>query len=167
MSASRPLKSRQRTYRRHCGTPGSGQFRTHAPQQTASSFITEGVDHEQLHSPDRTDAVCPGNGIRFAYRRFGNAVSVPIVFNLQYLGTMDYWDPAVTDGLARGLLVRVRWDLRCAGTSRAGRSPHRRLRVVPNGPHCRVRGAPRDQEGRRGVGPSADRAAPSHRPSLQ
>jgi hypothetical protein len=120
MSASRPLKSRQRTYRRHCGTPGSGQFRTHAPQQTASSFITEGVDHQQLHSPDRTDAVCPGNGIRFAYRRFGKAGGVPIVFNLQYLGTMDYWDPAVTDGLARGLLVRVRWDLRCAGTSRAG-----------------------------------------------
>jgi hypothetical protein len=26
---------------------------------------------------------------------------VPTVFNLHYLGTMDYWDPAVTDGLAR------------------------------------------------------------------
>src|SRR3979411_1195785 len=41
------------------------------------------------------------NGIRFAYRRFGNAGGVPIVFNLHYMGTMDYWDPAVTDGLAR------------------------------------------------------------------
>src|SRR6266478_1444712 len=41
------------------------------------------------------------NGIRFAYRRFGKAGGVPIVFNLHYLGTMDYWDPAVTDGLAR------------------------------------------------------------------
>ena len=41
------------------------------------------------------------NGIRFAYRRFGKAVGVPIVFNLHYIGTMDYWDPAVTDGLAR------------------------------------------------------------------
>src|SRR5271155_2140495 len=40
-------------------------------------------------------------GIRFAYRRFGKADGVPIVFNLHYLGTMDYWDPTVTDGLAR------------------------------------------------------------------
>jgi pimeloyl-ACP methyl ester carboxylesterase len=41
------------------------------------------------------------NGIRFAYRRFGKAGGVPLLFNLHYLGTMDYWDPAVTDGLAR------------------------------------------------------------------
>lgn len=41
------------------------------------------------------------NGIRFAYRRFGKAGGVPILFNQHYLGTMDYWDPAVTDGLAR------------------------------------------------------------------
>ena len=41
------------------------------------------------------------NGIRFAYRRFGKAGGVPLVFNQHYLGTMDYWDPAVTDGLAR------------------------------------------------------------------
>jgi pimeloyl-ACP methyl ester carboxylesterase len=41
------------------------------------------------------------NGIRFAYRRFGKAGGVPIVFNQHYVGTMDYWDPAVTDGLAR------------------------------------------------------------------
>src|SRR6266446_3768233 len=41
------------------------------------------------------------NGIRLAYRRFGKAGGVPIVFNQHYVGTMDYWDPAVTDGLAR------------------------------------------------------------------
>jgi pimeloyl-ACP methyl ester carboxylesterase len=41
------------------------------------------------------------NGIRFAYRRFGKAGGVPLVFNMHYLGTMDYWDPTVTDGLAR------------------------------------------------------------------
>src|SRR3989441_9331363 len=41
------------------------------------------------------------NGIRFAYRRFGKAVGVPLVFCQHYLGTMDYWDPMVTDGLAR------------------------------------------------------------------
>src|ERR1700687_87989 len=41
------------------------------------------------------------NGIRFAYRRFGKAGGVPLVFNLHYLGNMDYWDPTVTDGCAR------------------------------------------------------------------
>src|SRR5882724_3528944 len=65
------------------------------------------------------------NGIRFAYRRFGRAPEfdpnlfldgidpeyqaeldgsiggVPLVFNQHYIGTMDYWDPAVTDGLAK------------------------------------------------------------------
>src|SRR5437660_8409018 len=40
------------------------------------------------------------NGIRFAYRRFGKAAGIPVVFNQHYLGTMDYWDPTVTDGLA-------------------------------------------------------------------
>ena len=41
------------------------------------------------------------NGIRFSYRRFGKAGGVPLVFNQHFRGTMDYWDPAVTDGLAR------------------------------------------------------------------
>jgi len=41
------------------------------------------------------------NGIRFAYRRFGKAGGVPVVLNQHYTGTMDYWDPAVTDGLAK------------------------------------------------------------------
>src|SRR6201988_2830408 len=65
------------------------------------------------------------NGIRFAYRRFGKAADfdpnlfldgidpqyqaeldrsiggVPLVFNQHYTGTMDYLDPAGTDGLAR------------------------------------------------------------------
>jgi pimeloyl-ACP methyl ester carboxylesterase len=41
------------------------------------------------------------NGIHFAYRRFGNAASVPLVLNQHLTGTMDHWDPAVTDGFAR------------------------------------------------------------------
>jgi pimeloyl-ACP methyl ester carboxylesterase len=40
-------------------------------------------------------------GIRFAYRRFGKTGRVPLVFNQHYTGTMDHWDPAVTDGLAK------------------------------------------------------------------
>jgi pimeloyl-ACP methyl ester carboxylesterase len=41
------------------------------------------------------------SGIRFAYRRFGKPDSVPLVLNQHFTGTMDHWDPAVTDGLAR------------------------------------------------------------------
>ena len=40
------------------------------------------------------------NGIRFAYRRFGKSGAAPLVFNQHFTGTMDHWDPAVTDGLA-------------------------------------------------------------------
>jgi pimeloyl-ACP methyl ester carboxylesterase len=40
------------------------------------------------------------NGIRFAYRRFGKPDGVPLVFNQHFTGTMDHWDPAVTDGFA-------------------------------------------------------------------
>ena len=47
------------------------------------------------------------NGIRFAYRRFGQnyaqsmGKTVPLVFNMHLNGTMDHWDPAVTDGIAQ------------------------------------------------------------------
>lgn len=39
-------------------------------------------------------------GIRFAYRRFGKNVGIPLLLNMHFTGTMDHWDPAVTDGLA-------------------------------------------------------------------
>src|ERR1700680_3598614 len=54
----------------------------------------------QTHQTAPTQFV-EANGIRFAYRRFGKAGGLPLVFNMHYLGTMDYWDPTVTDGLAR------------------------------------------------------------------
>jgi pimeloyl-ACP methyl ester carboxylesterase len=41
------------------------------------------------------------SGIRFAYRRFGKAGTMPLVFNMHFMGTMDHWDPAVTDGFAK------------------------------------------------------------------
>lgn len=40
------------------------------------------------------------NGIQFAYRRFGKPGGMPLVFNMHFTGTMDHWDPAVTDGFA-------------------------------------------------------------------
>ena len=52
------------------------------------------------HQNARTHYV-EANGIRFAYRRFGKTSGVPLVFNIHFTGTMDHWDPAVTDGFAR------------------------------------------------------------------
>src|SRR5260370_21654556 len=38
--------------------------------------------------------------MRFGYGRFGKLGGVTLVFNQHFTGTMDHWDPAVTDGLA-------------------------------------------------------------------
>ncbi len=54
-------------------------------------------EHNHLTAPTQ---FVEANGIRFAYRRFGNKVGVPVVFNQHFQGTLDHWDPAVTDGLA-------------------------------------------------------------------
>ena len=40
------------------------------------------------------------NGVTFAHRRFGKPETIPIVLNQHFQGTLDHWDPAVTDGLA-------------------------------------------------------------------
>jgi pimeloyl-ACP methyl ester carboxylesterase len=40
-------------------------------------------------------------GVRYAYRRFGKATGIPLVFLIHIRGTMDDWDPAVVNGFAR------------------------------------------------------------------
>lgn len=57
------------------------------------------------------------NGIRFAYRRFGKPQGIPIVLNQHFRGTMDYWDPAVTDGLAQNREVILFDNAGIASTS--------------------------------------------------
>jgi pimeloyl-ACP methyl ester carboxylesterase len=51
------------------------------------------------HQTARTQFV-EAKGIRFAYRRFGKTGGVPIIMNIHFRGTMDHWDPVITDGLA-------------------------------------------------------------------
>ena len=55
------------------------------------------TQHSQQTAPTQ---FVEAKGIRFAYRRFGKSGGVPLVFNMHFIGTMDHWDPAVTDGLA-------------------------------------------------------------------
>ena len=38
----------------------------------------------------------------YAYRRFGRGAAPPLVFLQHFTGTLDNWDPAVTDALAKG-----------------------------------------------------------------
>jgi pimeloyl-ACP methyl ester carboxylesterase len=40
------------------------------------------------------------NGVPFAYRTFGQADGLPLIFLQHFTGTMDNWDPLVTNGLA-------------------------------------------------------------------
>jgi pimeloyl-ACP methyl ester carboxylesterase len=54
---------------------------------------------EHTHETAPTQHV-EAHGVRFAYRRFGKAGGVPIVLNQHFQGTLDHWDPAVTNGLA-------------------------------------------------------------------
>ncbi len=41
------------------------------------------------------------NDTRYAYRRFGSGAGHPLLFLQHFTGTLDNWDPAVTDPLAR------------------------------------------------------------------
>jgi pimeloyl-ACP methyl ester carboxylesterase len=42
------------------------------------------------------------DGIRFAYRRFGNPIGTPVVLLQHFMGNLDTYDPAITDVLAKG-----------------------------------------------------------------
>jgi pimeloyl-ACP methyl ester carboxylesterase len=42
------------------------------------------------------------NTEKYEYRRFGNGPHLPLLFLQHFTGTLDNWDPAVTDSLASG-----------------------------------------------------------------
>src|SRR5258706_10593224 len=82
----------------------------HQPLTRSSAMnkpLPEGILMTQHSHQTATTQFVEANGIRYDYRRFGNAGGVPLVFNQHYIGTMDYWDPWVTDGLARDREVIV------------------------------------------------------------
>jgi hypothetical protein len=59
----------------------------------------DGSGHTHNTAPTRFVEV---DGIRFAYRRFGNPIDTPIVLLQHFMGNLDSYDPAITDALARG-----------------------------------------------------------------
>jgi len=46
-----------------------------------------------------------GKNETYAFRRFGNGVGLPLLLLQHFIGTLDNWDPAVTDQLASGRQV--------------------------------------------------------------
>jgi pimeloyl-ACP methyl ester carboxylesterase len=55
--------------------------------------------HTHSTAPTRFAEV---DGVRFAYRRFGNPTGTPIVLLQHFMGNFDNYDPAITDALAAG-----------------------------------------------------------------
>jgi pimeloyl-ACP methyl ester carboxylesterase len=83
-----------------------------------------------------TDETAPtqfveANGIRYAYRRFGTAGTVPLLFLGYFNSNMDGWDPAVTNDLAADHEV-ILFDNAGVGAS-GGKTPYT---VVEMTHHC-------------------------------
>src|SRR6266481_1442467 len=58
----------------------------------------------------------------YAYRQFGSGAGLPLLFLQHFTGTLDNWDPAVTDPLAQGRPVIL---FESAVTGRHGGPGHR------------------------------------------
>jgi pimeloyl-ACP methyl ester carboxylesterase len=70
-------------------------------------------------------------GVTYAYRRFGASTGTPLLFFQHLRGSMDYWDPAVTDGLAAGRPV-ILFDNEGVGLS-SGETPGTFEQLADNG----------------------------------
>jgi pimeloyl-ACP methyl ester carboxylesterase len=69
------------------------------------------------------------DGIRYAYRRFGNAGTVPLLFLGYFNSNMDAWDPAVTNSLAADHEV-ILFDNAGVGAS-GGETPYTVAQMMP------------------------------------
>jgi len=58
--------------------------------------------HKAARTTTATTQSLQTNGHSYAYRRFGSGPGLPLLFLQHFTGTLDNWDPAVTDPLASG-----------------------------------------------------------------
>lgn len=75
---------------------------------------------QQTHETAPTCYV-EANGIRFGYRRFGGGEGLPMLLCQHFTGTMDNWDPVITNTLAQEREV-ILFDNRGIGSS-TGKTP--------------------------------------------
>src|ERR1700694_438254 len=59
------------------------------------------IDRAASNMTAPTQFLAVGNE-KYAYRRFGGGPAVPLLLLQHFTGTLDNWDPAVTDPLAEG-----------------------------------------------------------------
>jgi pimeloyl-ACP methyl ester carboxylesterase len=71
------------------------------------------------------------DGIRYAFRRFGKAGTVPLLFLGYFNSNLDAWDPAVTNSLAADHEV-ILFDNAGVGAS-GGETPYTVAEMMP---HC-------------------------------
>src|SRR4051794_14031751 len=71
----------------------------------------------QLTTPTRT--IEAANGVRYAYRRFGDVESgaLPLVLLQHYRGNLDNWDPALVDALGESREVIIFDNAGVAGST--------------------------------------------------
>jgi pimeloyl-ACP methyl ester carboxylesterase len=75
--------------------------------RTGTGAMADAPRSSTLDSSEYTHDTAPtrfveAEGIRFAYRRFGNPIGTPIVLLQHFMGNLDNYDPAITDALAKG-----------------------------------------------------------------
>src|SRR6201988_1027820 len=90
-------------------------------------------DHTHKTAPTQ---FVEAEGIRYAYRRFGKAGTVPLLFLGYFNSNMDAWDPAVTNSLAADHEV-ILFENAGVGASGGG-TPYTVGELTPqNVPFCR------------------------------
>jgi pimeloyl-ACP methyl ester carboxylesterase len=83
--------------------------------------ISNGFGETRAASISHTHETVPTSfidvkGTRFAYRSFGKNTGIPVIFLQHFTGTMDNWDPAVTNELAKNHPV-ILFDNKGVGSS--------------------------------------------------
>jgi pimeloyl-ACP methyl ester carboxylesterase len=81
-------------------------FSRRSLMQTVAATVAISAAPLPALAKDETQQTAPNlfvesNGIRYAYRRLGASEGIPLVFLMHFRGTMDSWDPAVVDPLAK------------------------------------------------------------------
>jgi pimeloyl-ACP methyl ester carboxylesterase len=70
------------------------------PANASTAPASHQTTHSYTHQTAPTQFV-DVDGARLAYRRFGKAGGVPLVFLQHFVGNLDSWDPKVIDGFAK------------------------------------------------------------------
>jgi len=92
----------------------------HSPSRDAAAGTAGMNGMSQYTAPTLT--IGAADGTTYAYRRFGQRGTVPVVFLQHFRGNLDNWDPALADDIAAGREV-ILVDNSGVGLS-AGSTPH-------------------------------------------